>query len=148
MLGSNSLFYFLLCVTFQQRRGFAIGEMKNQRVVVPWLIRNLPIASWRKHANGTSPKIKSVAFEVLHQRNPLLLCLLQQCGELCTGWNDPHPQLSRTKIFENSVHPADVVRVSVGDRDHVEVRKASRPEIGRDHVFAEIQFRTLSSDRT
>src|SRR6266566_3081457 len=125
MLGCKSLFYFLLCVTFQQGRGLAISEMKNQRVVVPWLIRNLPIASWREHANGTSSKIESVAFKMLHQRNPLLLCLLQQCGELRTRWNDPHQQLPRTKILENSVHPADVVRVRVGDRDHVEVRKAS-----------------------
>src|SRR5437660_11941071 len=103
MLGSKSLFYFLLCVTFQQGRGLAIGEMKNQRVVVPWLIRNLPIASWRKHANSTSSKIESVAFEMLDQCNSLLLCLLQQSGELCTGWNDPQPQLPRAKIFENSV---------------------------------------------
>lgn len=41
------------------------------------------------------------------------------------------------------MHPTDMIRVPVRDRDHIEMRNSAFPQIGRHHVFAEIEFGLL-----
>src|SRR5262249_42534577 len=50
------------------------------------------------------------------------------------------PQLARMKVSNYRRHPAHVIGVGMSQRDRINARNPSRPEIGRDHVFANVHL--------
>ena len=58
------------------------------------------------------------------------------------GGSRASPSSRGFEVLQDGDYATDVVRVWVADGDGIEVRDAARPEIFRDHVFAEIELRS------
>ncbi len=65
----------------------------------------------------------------------------QQSLQLRAWGIHSQPQLARVKVGQHRRHASHVVGVSVRKRHDIELVNPSRPQVGRDHVFPDIQFR-------
>src|SRR5207253_5477817 len=50
------------------------------------------------------------------------------------------PQLARTKIRDDRAQTANVVLVRVAERDRIEPRKSTLPQVRRNHLFAIVEL--------
>src|SRR5437016_2798647 len=57
------------------------------------------------------------------------------------------PKFLHMKIFKNRAQPSDVVFVRMGQGDYIETPDGAAPQVGRDHILADIELGFAGSPR-
>src|SRR6266496_6152232 len=99
------------------------------------------VRRWSKYAEARSPELENITRFAIHDFDPELMRLSQQSANFVVRNSFRQPQFARTEIADDCRHSAHVVGASMRERDRVNMRNSARPEIRRDHVFADIHLR-------
>ena len=138
LLFRDLLFRLSLCVSFQQGGCFSVNQFHHQGFIVAPRGQVLRARSQDSHL--CPAKVKLITRLMLDHAHPQFLRLLPQGFHLRIR-GIAQPQLPRPEVGQDGSGPALVIGMRVRDGNRVEMADATRPQIGRHHVFADIQIR-------
>ena len=126
-------------VAFQQGRRLPEGHAQDQGIVVDRRAGIDVRGRRREDGDGNAVPGLAVAGAQVADDDSQLRRLGEQ-GAVGGGVGvDRDPQLARAEVAEDGGHAAHVVGMRVGEGDDVETAELARPEVGRNHLFANVE---------
>lgn len=108
----------------------AVGQAQDERIVIVWRFVRLVIGAGCQDLDLCAAEGKGNSTQQFADWNPWKRVV---CG-YGTG-----PEFGHAEIAQNGGQTAGVIVVEMRNGDCVQVMDSARPQVGRDHIFADVQ---------